>query len=277
MTGLLKCLREKFKNVKINIGDYAMGDLKKEQIKAIVISSVILVLGILFVSVKSEMIGILQTIACLVLLVYGILQIIVYCFLNTENKDYSKLIIGAVSTFLALLLIFVNVLFVIILGAFVGLSGVMFIKTAVEDKNAGDKQWWISLIVGILFLVLGISVAVLCNFDAIKNIVMIVFGVTLIVEGIMGFVFVLVLHKVIRLNFGKSENEETEDGGSLTENEDSDEEKVEEIKEEKSQKQIKNNQKNSKNEEKELEIEKKPQKVYRIIEEDIDPDDGGFI
>ena len=101
-----------------------------------------------------------------------------------------------------------------------------------DDKKEGDKQWWISLIIGILFLTLGVAVAILYNIEVLKNIIMIIFGATLIFEGIMGFVFVFILHKVIRLNFAKKENDEQED----TETEDLDEVKEVKAEKEKSQK-----------------------------------------
>ena len=248
-----------------------MNEIKKEQLKAIIISSVALVLGILFIVLKDEMIGMLQTIACFTLLVFGIIQIMVYCFLNTENKDYSKLIIGAVSTLLAVLLIFVNILFVIILGIIVAISGIVFIKSAIDDKKSGDKQWWITLAVGILFLILGISVAILYNIDVLKSIIMIIFGITLIIEGIMGFVFVFILHKVIRLNFLKKDTEESKEDEFVKENNEI------EGKEEKSQKSIENAQKNEEKLAKIKESVKKMQERYELSVEDDETDEGGFI
>ena len=52
-----------------------------------------------------------------------------------------------------------------------------------------------------------------------KNIIMIIFGATLIFEGIMGFVFVFILHKVIRLNFGKKEKSADEESAEDAETE----------------------------------------------------------
>ncbi len=251
-----------------------MGEIKKEQLKAIIISLIAVVLGVLFIVLKSEMLGALQTVVCFALLIYGIIEILIYCFLNTENRDYSKLIFGAIATVLALLLIFVNILFVIILGIIVAVSGVAFIKSAVDDKKAGDKQWWITLIIGILFLVLGVSVAILYNIDVLKNIIMIIFGATLIFEGVMGFVFVFILHKVISLNFVKKEKTDEESEEDSQENTDAENQIQLNTREEKSQKEIKNIEKI---EEKPAKMVKMVQKTEKVVEE-IDPeDDGGFI
>ena len=253
-----------------------MNDIRKEQLKAIIISSVALVLGVLFIVLKEEMLGLLQTVVCFALLAFGIIEIVIYCFLNTEDRDYSKLIIGAVATVLALLLIFVGILFVIILGLIVAISGVMFIKSSIDDKKEGDKQWWISLIIGVLFLILGVSVAILYNIEVLKNIIMIIFGATLIFEGIMGFVFVFILHKVIRLNFGKKEKSAEEEGAEETETEEV-KVKTKKIKKEKSQKMAENTQKMEEKSAKTTESVQKPQKTYKVVEEIIDPEDGGFV
>ena len=254
-----------------------MNDIRKEQLKAIIISSVALVLGVLFIVLKEEMLGMLQTVVCFALLAFGIIEIVIYCFLNTEDRDYSKLIIGAVATVLALLLIFVGILFVIILGLIVAVSGVMFIKSSIDDKKEGDKQWWISLIIGVLFLILGVSVAILYNIEVLKNIIMIIFGATLIFEGIMGFVFVFILHKVIRLNFGKKEKSADEESAEDAETEEEMKVETKKVKKEKSQKIVENNKKIEEKSAKTTESVQKPQKTYKVVEEIVDPDDGGFI
>lgn len=176
-----------------------MNELTKEQIKSLIISSVLVCLGILFVVLKSGMLGVIETIVCFALLGFGVIEIMIYCFLNTENRDYSKLIIGAVATVLALLLIFVGVLFVIILGVVVAISGALYIKRAIQDKKADVKDWWGSLIIGIIVFALGLSVAILYNLKSLKDLIMILFGITLIFEGISGFVFTFVLHKELKL------------------------------------------------------------------------------
>ena len=250
-----------------------MDDIRKEQLKAVIISSVALVLGVLFIVLKEEMIGVLQTIVCFALLIYGIIQIMIYCFLNTENKDYSKLIFGTIATVVAVLLIFFGILFIILLGLIVAFSGIVFIKSAVDDKKEGDKQWWISLIIGILFLTLGVAVAILYNIEVLKNIIMIIFGATLIFEGVMGFVFVFILHKVIRLNFAKKENDEQED----TETEDLDEVKEVKAEKEKSQKLEEDIRKIKEKNEKAEEKLNKTAKTYRVVEVVSDDDEGGFV
>lgn len=254
-----------------------MEDIRKEQLKAIIISSIATVLGVLFIVLKAEMIGMLQTIACFALLAFGIIEIVIYCFLNTEDRDYSKLIIGAIATALALLLIFVNILFIIILGLIVAFSGIVFIKSSIADKKECDKQWWISLLIGILFLILGIAVAVLYNFEVLKNIIMIIFGATLIIEGIMGFVFVFILHKVIRLNFGKKEKSANQESEVETESEEEKETEPQEVQKEKTQKIKENDKKIEEKSAKTTESVQKPQKTYKVVEEIIDPDDGGFV
>lgn len=176
-----------------------MNEINKKQIESIIISAVLVCLGVLFIVLKAEMLGVIETIICFALLGFGVIEIMIYCFLNTENRDYSKLIVGAVATVLALLLIFVSVLFVIILGALVAISGVLYVKKAIQDKKAGDKNWWGMLVIGILVFALGLSVAILYNLESLKNLIMILFGITLIFEGVSRFMLTFVFNKELKL------------------------------------------------------------------------------
>ena len=57
-----------------------MDKLKKEQIKATVIASLCIVFGILFCIMPSKTFGIVETIVCVALLLYGVISILIYCF-----------------------------------------------------------------------------------------------------------------------------------------------------------------------------------------------------
>ncbi len=172
-----------------------MDELKKAQIKAICLSAVCIVSGILFCAIPSKTLGLIETLVCVVFLVVGVVSLIGYCLMNSETKSWTLFIQGAVLTTLGLLIMFVNSLFVICLGVLLAVSGAVYIKSSIDDKKSGDKTWWVALIIGILIVFAGIAVAILYNTEIAKNIVMRIFGISLLFDGIVRIIYIFIAHK----------------------------------------------------------------------------------
>ena len=231
-----------------------MNTLKKEQIIAIAISSVCILFGILFCVIPLQTLSVIETLVCAALLVYGIITLLAYCLKNTEVREWSLFLKGAIATALGLLVMFVGALFVICLGIVVALSGVIYIKTAIDEKKEDDKSWWVSLLIGVALALVGLSVAILYNTPLAKNAVMIVFGIGLIIDGIVRLIYTFVIRKQLRSLITKKDSD--------VENE----EKSDDLKsEQKTQNEEKNKQK----------IEEKIQKNKK--EDNVDLSDGGFV
>lgn len=231
-----------------------MDKLKKEQIKAIVIASICIVLGILFCIMPVKILGIVETIVCVALLLYGVVSIVIYCLAMTETRDPTRLFLGAAATALAVLIIFVKYFFIISLGLIIVLSGVIYLKSAVDDKKKAEKNWWIGLIVGIFLIVAGVLVAVLCWTTIAASIVMRIFGVTLILDGVIRLIYVFAIRKEISKLFRKNEKGQLElNEKALEEKEKQDAEKVQKIEKNK-EKSVKIQEKTENNAENETEV-----------------------
>lgn len=180
-----------------------MKRLEKEQIKPVLIYSVFIVLGLLFCLLPGRMMNTIETLVCVGLLVYGLINIFAYCLVSSDIRDPMKLVKGTIATAVALLLVFINALFIISIGLVIVISGVNYIMVAVKDKRVGDKKWWIGLIVGIIITLLGVAVVVLCNTKIARQIVMIIFGGALIVDGAVRLVFMFASKKEIKFELLK--------------------------------------------------------------------------
>lgn len=244
-----------------------MKKLEKEQIKPVLIYSVFIILGLLFCLLPGRMMNTIETLVCVGLLIYGLINIFAYCLVSSDIRDPMKLLIGAITTAIALLLIFVNAIFIIAIGLVIVCSGVNYILSAIKDKKLKNKKWWIGLIVGILIAALGVTVVVLCNTKIARQIVMIIFGSALIVDGIIKLIFMFALKKEIKFE--------------LLNRKDKNEDVIEpefEVKEqeEKMQKEEKITEKSAKNKEK---IEENAKNETSESDEEDDEDDGveGFV
>lgn len=261
-----------------------MKNLNKEQIKAIVLASISVVLGVLFCIFRVEMLGALETIACMALLMYGVVEVVIYCVVNTENRDFITLLKGALATALALLIIFVGAVFVVILGLIIVFSGVVYIVSAVKDKKEKVSGWLLGFIIGLLLVLSGLAVAILYNTKIAANIVMTIFGITLLFDGVVRLIYVFLAHKTLHMFVSKDESEEvkeTEESVQNVENSDVIEPEASDTKEE-------NDNKEEKIEKKIKDKKSKPEKIEEIVEEvknneeekeSVDDDDGveGFV
>ncbi len=185
-----------------------LDDIKKEQIKSIVLSSVCIVLGILFCIIPLKMHMFVETVVCFAILLYGIAAIVVYCLWNAEDKSMTLLIKGAAATAVGLLLIFVPALLVVCMGLIVVLSGAIYIKSAILDKKAGDTKWWIAVIFGVVLAVLGIITIILYNTAVGAKIAMIIYGITIILDGSVRLFYTFVIQKELHSLFEKQETTE---------------------------------------------------------------------
>ena len=85
------------------------------------------------------------------------------------------------------------------------------IKIANDLKVAEVSKWWIELIFGIVILLIGLVIVVMCNTKIAREILMIIFGVSLLVNGILSLVSYFILDfKLKKLN-EKQQNEDFKD------------------------------------------------------------------
>lgn len=172
--------------------------IERKRIELIVVSALYIVLGILFCVLPTQMLDILETVISIGCLVYGGFFLFVYCFTPDIFRDYGTLIKAVVAIIFGLLVIFVRSFFVMAVGVVIILTGVKNILSAKAFKLASDKKWWTDLVSGIALIVIGVTLIVLCNTKLATNAVMIYMGLSLIVNGLINFAFMFLIHKKVK-------------------------------------------------------------------------------
>ena len=165
----------------------------KKKLESVIISAAVIIVGLLFCVLPTSVVEIIETIVLVAVLVYGGVCMLVYCFTPADFRNNSYLFKAMISLCLGLLLIFVRSFFVSAFGLVILVSGV---KTALSSrvyKAVGDKKWWMELLVGVLLFALGAMVIILSNTHVAKKLVLILLGLSLIIQGVINFAFMFYL------------------------------------------------------------------------------------
>lgn len=188
--------------------------IERKRIELIVVSALYIVLGILFCVLPNQMLEILETIICIGCMVYGIFFMFVYVVTPDVFKDYGTILKAIISIAFGLLLIFVKSFFVMAVGVVIILSGVKDIFSSKAYKLLGDKKWWTDLVAGIVYIAAGVTLIVLCNTNVATKAVMIYMGLSLIVNGLVNYAFMFLIHR--RVKQVKEVIQETEKTNNFT-------------------------------------------------------------
>ena len=188
--------------------------IERKRIELIVVSALYIVLGILFCVLPNQMLEILETIICIGCMVYGIFFMFVYVVTPDVFKDYGTILKAIIAIAFGLLLIFVKSFFVMAVGVVIILSGVKDIFSSKAYKLLGDKKWWTDLVAGIVYIAAGVTLIVLCNTNVATKAVMIYMGLSLIVNGLVNYAFMFLIHR--RVKQVKEVIQETEKTNNFT-------------------------------------------------------------
>ena len=188
--------------------------IERKRIELIVVSALYIVLGILFCVLPNQMLEILETIICIGCMVYGIFFMFVYVVTPDVFKDYGTILKAIIAIAFGLLLIFVKSFFVMAVGVVIILSGVKDIFSSKAYKLLGDKKWWTDLVAGIVNIAAGVTLIVLCNTNVATKAVMIYMGLSLIVNGLVNYAFMFLIHR--RVKQVKEVIQETEKTNNFT-------------------------------------------------------------
>ncbi len=188
--------------------------IERKRIELIVVSAIYIVLGILFCVLPNQMLEILETIVCVGCMAYGALCMFIYIVTPDIFRDYTTILKAIIAIAFGLLLIFVKSFFVMAIGVVIVLTGVKNIFSAKAYKLLGDKKWWTDLVAGIVYIAAGITLIVLCNTNVATKAVMIYMGLSLIVNGLVNYAFMFLIHK--RVKQAKEVIEEAEKTNNFT-------------------------------------------------------------
>lgn len=167
----------------------------KNKYESIIISAVIIVVGILFCALPESVIDGFETFVLFVALLYGTICMIVYCLMPAEVRSVGLVLKSLIAIVLGVLLLFIRSFFILSLGIILIVSGVKIISVARLYKIMHDKKWWIELVWGVFVIALGATISVLCNTSVAKKLVLVLLGVSLILQGLFNFAEMFLIRK----------------------------------------------------------------------------------
>lgn len=167
-----------------------------EKTKIVVISVLMLVFGILFVAVPETSFGVLTSVFSWIIIVVGAL-LVLHFLVNAKVVPWTNLVLGIVSILIGILLLFLPGIYIVLISIGILVAGIGYIANSIQKRKASVKDWWKDLIVGIVQVVLGILLLIL-NFSAAAYAIMLIFGISLIIDSIFIFVTMLLIHHDIK-------------------------------------------------------------------------------
>lgn len=190
-----------------------MNFFKREKVRLIAMSCLFIIFGILFCVIPNKSLSVIETISAVCLIVFGLISLFSYCFTPILFRDSSTLVKSIVAIMLGLLISFIPTFFVFVVGLIVAFNGLERFGYALDVKEVGDKKWWIDFIAGLIIFALGVTAVILCNTSVASNIVMIYFGISLILDGLINIILIFALHREIAKvkKFVKSNGEDFTD------------------------------------------------------------------
>ena len=161
----------------------------KKKLESVIISAALVVVGLLFCVLPTNIIEIIETVVLVGVLVYGGVCMLIYCFTPADFRNNTYLFKAMISLCVGLLLMFVRSFFVSAFGLVILVSGVKTAMSSRVYKAVGDKKWYMELLAGFVLSILGALVIVISNLDVIRKLVFILLGATLIVQGAINMAF----------------------------------------------------------------------------------------
>ena len=209
---------------------------KKENLKNTILTLLYLAFGISFCVTPVKMFNYVESALCFILLAAGIVCVLIYSLMSTDDKIVKLLVYGVIGLVLGLCMMLVPRLFGVLLSIVIGYSGISMIISGLKLKKAGQKTWITDFVIGVVVTALSVTTIVLSGTNAGKGITSVFFGVILLINGIYSLVQIIIKLKKEKEDKKKSLVEESVNGEetvNIEEAEDVDESKEEsEVKEE---------------------------------------------
>lgn len=175
--------------------------IQTAKIGYIIISVMLCVLGIVLIAVPDFSAALLCWIGGLLLILFGLVKILGYCSKDLYRLAFQyDLAFGILLIALGIILIFrsefmMNVI-CILLGICILADALLKIQISIDSKAFGIRRWWLILIVAIITGMIGFLLVLRPSEST--EIVMLLLGMTLITEGILNLITILIAVKIIR-------------------------------------------------------------------------------
>ena len=165
------------------------------------ISILLCALGIVLIAVPDFSVTLLCRLGGGIMMLFGLVKIVGYCSKDLYRLAFQfDLAFGILLMALGIILIIrtdamVNFI-CIVMGICVLADALFKIQISIDSKDFGIQKWWLILAVAILTGVAGFLL-VFRPSESIK-IIMILFGIALITEGVLNLITILTAVKIIR-------------------------------------------------------------------------------
>ena len=175
--------------------------IKAAKIGYIMISILLCVLGIVLIAVPDFSVTLLCRLGGGIMMLFGLVKVIGYCSKDLYRLAFQfDLAFGILLMALGIILIIradamVN-LICIVMGICVLADALLKIQISIDSKTFGIQKWWLILAMAILTGVAGFLL-VFRPSESIQ-IIMILFGIALITEGVLNLITILIAVKIIR-------------------------------------------------------------------------------
>lgn len=180
---------------------YLNNRIKAAKTGYIIISILLCVLGIVLIAVPDFSVTLLCVLGGGIIMLFGLVKIIGYCSKDLYRLAFQfDLAFGILFVVLGFILIIrtdamVN-LICIVMGICVLADALLKIQISIDSRAFGIKKWWLILAMAILTGVAGFLL-IFRPSESIQ-IIMILFGIVLITEGVLNLITILITVKIIR-------------------------------------------------------------------------------
>ena len=180
---------------------YLNNRIKAAKIGYIMISILLCALGIVLIAVPDFSVTLLCKLSGGIMMLFGLVKIVGYCSKDLYRLAFQfDLAFGILLMALGIILIIrtdavVN-LICIVMGICVLADALFKIQISIDSKDFGIQKWWLILTMATLTGVAGFLL-VFRPSESIK-IIMILFGIALITEGVLNLITILTAVKIIR-------------------------------------------------------------------------------
>ena len=180
---------------------YLNNRIKVAKTGYIIISILLCVLGIVLIAVPDFSVTLLCVLGGGIMMLFGLVKIIGYCSKDLYRLAFQfDLAFGILFVVLGFILIIrtdamVN-LICIVMGICVLADALLKIQISIDSRAFGIKKWWLILAMAILTGVAGFLL-IFRPSESIQ-IIMILFGIVLITEGVLNLITILIAVKIIR-------------------------------------------------------------------------------
>lgn len=173
--------------------------IKKAKSAYVVMSVVMLVLGLVLIIWPEISLSILCFTIGIVLAIFGVVKLISYFSKDLYRLAFQfDLALGIFTLIFGIILMIhpanILMLFPVIMGILILLDGVFKIQTAMDARRFGMARWWVIMFLAVITAVFGLLLVIRPFEGAVA--VMILLGVTLMVDGIQNLCVVLYTVKI---------------------------------------------------------------------------------